>query len=255
MTTRPLILCIGGEKSNIGKTTLGAAFIRSLVAPSSPDDTLVLLKPPKRFGAIKYTKTAFYASITDDPHLIEQPDKDTAEYRAAGAERVLWVQAPPEQLQELMPQAMDMLSDLDIIMVEGNSPIEFLRPDGVICIVSSGAASGKPSARKALQIADLLVSISAEQPLNMSPAIFSVTLSDLSSGAGADGVHRLIRRMDDILIKKKIAALLTERAENGRISCTAARAVAEEIGISYALIGAAADELKIKVKQCELGCF
>ncbi|KAF0181027.1 MAG: hypothetical protein FD164_1578 [Nitrospirae bacterium] len=253
--TRPLILCIGGEKSNIGKTTLGAAFIRSLAAPSPPDSTLVLLKPPKRLGAIKYTKTAFYASITDAPHLITQPDKDTAEYHAAGAERVLWIQAPPEELQDLLPQAVDMLSDLDIILVEGNSPIEFLRPDGVICIVRFGAASGKPSARKALQLADLIVSITAEQPLDASPADISVPLSNLSSGAATDGMHRLIQRMDDILIKKKLAALLTERAENGRITCTAARAVAEEIGIAYALVGAAADELKIKVKQCELGCF
>ncbi len=252
---RPLILCIGGEKSNIGKTTLGNAFIRSLLAPYPSSDLLVFLKPPKRFGAIKYTKTAFYASITDAPHLITQPEKDTAAYYASGAERVLWVQSPPEQLQELMPQALGMLSDLDIVVVEGNSPIEFLRPDGVICIVSSSAAPSKPSARKALRTADLIVSTSAEQPSVASPAASCIAMPDLSSAAGTDGLRNLIQRMDDILTEKKIAALLTERAENGRITCTAARAVAEELGVAYALVGAAANALKIKIKQCELGCF
>ncbi len=251
----PLILCIGGEKSDIGKTTLGAAFIRLLSAPFPRAEHLILLKPPKRFGAIKYTKTAFYANITDAPHLVTQPEKDTAAYYGAGAERILWVQSPPEQLQELMPKALGMLCDLDIIVVEGNSPIEFLRPDGVICIVSSSAAPSKPSARKALRTADLIVSTSAEQPSGASPAVSCIAMPDLSSAAGTDGLHNLIKRMDDILTKKMIAALLAERSENGRISCAAARAVADELGVAYALVGVSANDLKIKIKQCELGCF
>jgi len=42
---------------------------------------------------------------------------------------------------------------------------------------------------------------------------------------------------------------------NGKISCAALRRIAEDIGISYREAGRAANELKIKIKNCDLGCF
>lgn len=44
-------------------------------------------------------------------------------------------------------------------------------------------------------------------------------------------------------------------ATEGRMSCTAARKLAEELKVPVRVVGEAADELKVKIKACELGCF
>lgn len=44
-------------------------------------------------------------------------------------------------------------------------------------------------------------------------------------------------------------------ANDNRISCTQARKVGEELGISLKVIGQACDDLGIKIHGCELGCF
>ncbi len=53
------------------------------------------------------------------------------------------------------------------------------------------------------------------------------------------------------LIKKKIKKI----AVNSRISCPALRKLAEESGVTYKNAGTAADDLTIKIKNCDLGCF
>lgn len=44
-------------------------------------------------------------------------------------------------------------------------------------------------------------------------------------------------------------------APEGLISCTLARKLARDLGVPPQVIGRAADLLKIKVINCELGCF
>ncbi len=56
-------------------------------------------------------------------------------------------------------------------------------------------------------------------------------------------------------MKEKVEDQLRAKAVDDTISCAVARALAEEIGLSYKEIGAAADELGIKIKECQLGCF
>jgi hypothetical protein len=56
-------------------------------------------------------------------------------------------------------------------------------------------------------------------------------------------------------MQDKIHEEVKKRAKNGRISCPVARKLAEELSVSYKEIGKAADELKIKITSCELGCF
>jgi LAO/AO transport system kinase len=48
---------------------------------------------------------------------------------------------------------------------------------------------------------------------------------------------------------------LKEKEKGGRITCTEARKVAEELGISYREVGKVCNKLKIKIVACELGCF
>lgn len=56
-------------------------------------------------------------------------------------------------------------------------------------------------------------------------------------------------------ISQELAEALQKAAKDGRISCTAARKIAEEQGIPARSVGEAADALKIKITACELGCF
>jgi ribosome recycling factor len=55
--------------------------------------------------------------------------------------------------------------------------------------------------------------------------------------------------------REQIVARLKEEMKDGRISCQAARRMAEEMEVSYRSVGDVCNELKIKIKACELGCF
>jgi hypothetical protein len=52
-------------------------------------------------------------------------------------------------------------------------------------------------------------------------------------------------------IKERIRAAAPE----GRIACAAAFRLAEEMGLSRKELGELLNELKIKIIQCQLGCF
>ncbi len=55
--------------------------------------------------------------------------------------------------------------------------------------------------------------------------------------------------------KKQLEDLITKKAREGRITCSSLRKIAEETGVSYRLAGNAADKLKIKIRNCDFGCF
>jgi LAO/AO transport system kinase len=55
--------------------------------------------------------------------------------------------------------------------------------------------------------------------------------------------------------EKSLAIRIKKAASNGIITCAALRKIAEESGASYSNAGKAADKLKIKVRNCDLGCF
>ncbi len=53
----------------------------------------------------------------------------------------------------------------------------------------------------------------------------------------------------------KIAEEIKKKAVNNRIPCQVARKIAEKLSVSYREVGDTADELKVKISNCELGCF
>ncbi|CCO08073.1 hypothetical protein [Desulforamulus hydrothermalis] len=55
--------------------------------------------------------------------------------------------------------------------------------------------------------------------------------------------------------KEKIIKLLQEKASEGKISCTMARQIAAALQVHPRVVGDLCNELKIKIKACELGCF
>ena len=52
-----------------------------------------------------------------------------------------------------------------------------------------------------------------------------------------------------------IEKIITEKAASGVITCSEIRKIAEDNDISYRHAGSIADRLKIKIRNCELGCF
>jgi LAO/AO transport system kinase len=136
---RPFIIGIGGAHSKVGKTGVACQLLRSLSV----------------WGAIKYTKTSFYSSIVDSPEILRQKNKDTYRLLNAGAQAVLWVQSPPEDLNEILGIAVDKLAHLKGIILEGNSAIEALKPDVVIFV--SGNKGLKRGAEKILKLADAVI--------------------------------------------------------------------------------------------------
>jgi DNA-binding transcriptional regulator YhcF (GntR family) len=57
------------------------------------------------------------------------------------------------------------------------------------------------------------------------------------------------------MVKDKVEKEIKKKAVNGRIPCPVARKLAKELSVSYKEVGKAADELNIKITDCELGCF
>jgi len=143
---RPFIIGVGGSCSNAGKTTL----VCSLLEYFKKDGL-------QKWGAIKYTKTELYASLVDDRGTLSQEDKDTGRFISAGADEVLWVKSPPQDLNELLPMAMGRLSWLDGLIVEGNSVIEFLNPDIVIFIFRNKKNLWKDGIERLVGISDIIL--------------------------------------------------------------------------------------------------
>lgn len=54
---------------------------------------------------------------------------------------------------------------------------------------------------------------------------------------------------------EEIKEAVRNASVEGKLSCTRARQLALEMGVSPREIGRVADELKVKIFACELGCF
>ncbi len=54
---------------------------------------------------------------------------------------------------------------------------------------------------------------------------------------------------------EELKAKIKAAAPEGNISCSAAMRLAEELVISRKQMGKLLNELRIKIKQCQLGCF
>ena len=56
-------------------------------------------------------------------------------------------------------------------------------------------------------------------------------------------------------MNKEIEKALQKYTFDGKISCAIARKIAEDLGVPYKEVGEAADQLSIRIKDCQLGCF
>jgi hypothetical protein len=60
---------------------------------------------------------------------------------------------------------------------------------------------------------------------------------------------------NETIENKELEAELRARAKDNRITCAQMFAVAEKLGLPKKAVGDAATELKIKISNCQLGCF
>ena len=136
----PKIISVTGAHSMVGKTTLCS----------------ILLNEFRGFGAIKFTKTPLYASLTDDIKILNQKGKDTGIFLESGAERVIWIQSPYYELENILKTALNKMADLKGVVIEGNSPVDFLNPHLIVFIIGVDGEI-KPSALEVSKKADIII--------------------------------------------------------------------------------------------------
>ncbi len=56
-------------------------------------------------------------------------------------------------------------------------------------------------------------------------------------------------------VTEELKAAVLAKAVDGRITCPVLRRLAEEHGVPYKVVGAAADLAGVRVRNCDLGCF
>lgn len=209
-----------GSRSGVGKTFFIENFIRYLKKRS----------PETKIVAIKYTKTSIYSSITTEPE--QKEGKDTTRMKLAGADYIVWVRAREEDLPEVVLKAKEYIHSLDanIVIIEGNSLVRLMQPDVIIFFKDSENKNMKPSAKSVIEEADIVIE-------------------------GKYSVEEIMTEIENIQNKRKIYQLLKERSNDGKITCAEARKIAEELSVAYIEVGKAANELGIKIRKCELGCF
>ena len=55
--------------------------------------------------------------------------------------------------------------------------------------------------------------------------------------------------------RKKLEEVILKKAKEGKLPCAQCFKIAEDFGISKRKMGKALNEMKIKISQCQLGCF
>lgn len=154
---RPTIVAVSGFSSNVGKTTLVCDLLRQLPG----------------WEAIKLTRGHFRSCgrdpagccvsdlIRDEPVIRSGRDanyqvgKDTGRFWDAGASNVHWVIVKDDQVEQGITEALKLVKAVGVI-VEGNSFLEYIKPDLAIMCARSEGGTIKASARKALARSDVL---------------------------------------------------------------------------------------------------
>jgi hypothetical protein len=55
--------------------------------------------------------------------------------------------------------------------------------------------------------------------------------------------------------RDKLEKVILEKSKVGKLPCAVSFKIAEEFGISNKEMGEILNEMKIKISQCQLGCF
>jgi LAO/AO transport system kinase len=241
------IVTISGASKDVGKTSLAVSIIAR----------------HKDLAAVKYSlhHSEKEAGVVTDPEVLAHPGTDTARFLEAGAKPVFWVQTHEKRLGLDLKKALSLLPPRSKVIIEGNSVLKHLRPAFAIFVMNSSWDKVKSSALEALKVADVIVAhngdeTSTEKILSINPGATLLVIDPLRpAGAEFDSLLKDLREIWREDMKEKILDAVRAASKEGRIACHNARKVAEELEVPYREVGQAANELKVKIVQCELGCF
>ncbi len=183
MLKHPLkIISVTGAHSNVGKTTLCSILLKKLKGFGAikftkndarcksestrtgmqdaeykiketlqTKDQRLQTNPP----LLPFSKGG-RGGIIEDIGILRQKDKDTAIFLESGAREVIWIKSPYNKLEKFLHAAIDRMTGLKGVIVEGNSPVDFLNPGLIIFVIGSNGEI-KPSAVKVSKKAGIVV--------------------------------------------------------------------------------------------------
>ena len=142
-----MLLVVGGQSRNVGKTGLAAAIISQFRQYD--------------WTAVKVTQHGH--GEPDRPYVLgeelEPGDSDSGRYLRAGARRSFWLRTPPGRLADAVPALREILAAGTHTLVESNSILEFFNPDLYLVVLDFACKDFKPSTLRYLDRADALVVI------------------------------------------------------------------------------------------------
>lgn len=208
-------IVVSGKASGVGKTTLIGRIIKNLGC---------------RTGVIKTSLQTNLKEVivTDSEEVILNKGSDTAIFKEAGADRVVFLKSDYHHLKESLERARELIKGVDYLLIEGNSILDYLNPDLIIYLTGKGLQA-KPSAVKAEARADIIIDNS-----NHILEDNKVAQGDLP---------------DELFLQEG----LSFNADH--VSCQKAHLIARVLGYKPAVIGRRLDEAGIRIKNCQLGLF
>jgi hypothetical protein len=152
------IVVIGGHSRNVGKTSVVAGLIAKL--------------PAYNWTAFKLTQFGHgRCSLNGKPCQCETADHawaiteekdtsgktDSSRFLVAGAKHSFWVRTAQGQLEKAMPAIQRRLNDAENAILESNSILKFIQPDGYISVLDPETKDFKSSAQQYLERAHAVV--------------------------------------------------------------------------------------------------
>jgi len=139
---RRRVISVGASSKKAGKSKVASFLVKEL----------------KPAFALKVSSGSHAPStIVTDPTLLSKPGTDTGALLAAGARKVLWVNASGSRLATELEKALAMFPAGGTLVVEGNSVLEHISPDFSVFVMTVPFGEFKPSAEQALSRADLVL--------------------------------------------------------------------------------------------------
>ena len=167
-----MIIAIGGQTRNVGKTSLVENIIRAF--------------PEAHWTAMKITQHGhgMCSEIGVPCHCVDEPEHpfaideekapsstDSGRFLGAGAEHSFWLRTAQGELAYGLPVFREVADKAENLIVESNSLIAFLRPALYLSVVDYSIPDFKDSARKFLDRSDAVVVVESGVDMPQWPGI------------------------------------------------------------------------------------
>jgi molybdopterin-guanine dinucleotide biosynthesis protein len=212
------VITVSGAYSGVGKTRV----IERLL-PILRNATAAKVRTEQTRPATRYEETSGDQNAA----------KDTGRYLTAGARRAFLLTGP---LADALAMAKEILAkaETDVVIFETDSLSAALGPH--LAIFVAGDGPWKPAAEERRRQAHIVVT----EALAARSRAGSERMEEAGTPEGET---------------KKIAKAVRAEAEDNRIACAKALALARRLGVSPDQVGEACNQARIKIVQCQLGCF